>query len=87
MKAIAIISLSIISLITMSFNSTDTKKYFKLNKKYNLESSNNFIGIKNTIIIGTSATAFPGNLFTVIYSNNKILSENKLENILKKYNN
>jgi hypothetical protein len=69
----------------MSFNSINLKKHIRLNKKENLQNLNNFIGFKNTIIIGTSATAFPGNNRTVTDSHYQNLSEKKLNIILNKY--
>jgi hypothetical protein len=87
MKSITILSINIIALLTMSFNSIHSKKYLELNKKENLQNSNTFIGLKNTIIIGTSATAFPGNIRMVTDSHYQNLSEKKLNIILNKYNN
>jgi hypothetical protein len=87
MKSITILSLSIIALLTMSFNSIHSKKYLELNKKENFQNSNNFIGFKNSVVIGTSATAFPGNIRMVTVSTNQNLSEKKLNFVLNKYNN
>ena len=75
MKSINILSLSIIALLTMSFNSIHSKKYLEINKKENLKNSNNFFGLKNTINIGTSATAFPGNIRLKTDSHYQNLSE------------
>ena len=71
----------------MSFYSTHSKKNPELYKKENLQNSKNFIGLKTTIIIGTSATAFPGNMRMVTDSHNQKLSGKKLNIILNMYNN
>jgi len=90
MKSITILSLSIIALLTMSFNSIHSKKYLELNKKENLQNSNSFIGCKNTIVLANSTShldlTYPGNPMPFVSFKSQFI-EKKLNIILNKYNN
>jgi hypothetical protein len=88
MKTIIIIILIPITLLVMFFQTKFCDANKVIDNESNHQKSTNLKGLRNTVVIGTSATSFPGNFNYVIEtSNNNNIFQEKLNSILEKYKN